>query len=186
MNRKVVFIPGNGGGSPKDNWFPDVKKTLEDNGVKVVTKEFPDNDLARASVWLPFLLKELEVDENTVLVGHSTGAIAAMRLAEEHQILGSVLVAAYHTDLEMEKEKQSGYFDKPWNWESIKNNQHWIALCASQDDRWVPITQARHVQQQLNCEYHEYKDQGHFGGDYLKETFPELSQIILRNLKVSE
>ena len=26
MIKKVIFIPGNGGGSPKDNWFPSIKK----------------------------------------------------------------------------------------------------------------------------------------------------------------
>lgn len=35
MNKKVVFIPGNGGGSPKDNWFPSVKGELEAAGLTV-------------------------------------------------------------------------------------------------------------------------------------------------------
>lgn len=113
---KVILIPGNGGGSPNDNWFPSIEKDLKSNGLQVISTEFPDNDLARASFWLPFLLNELKADESTILIGHSTGAIAAMRLAEIQPILGSVLVGAYHTDLNMEKEKLSGYFDKPWSW----------------------------------------------------------------------
>lgn len=183
MNKKIIFIPGNGGGSTRDNWFPSVKKELEAEGLIVISKEFPDNDLARASYWIPFLLNELKVDENTILVGHSSGAIAAMRLAEERPILGSILVGAYHTHLNMDKEKQSGYFDNAWNWESIKNNQQWTVLFASQDDPWIPIDQARYIHSQLNCEYHEYKDEGHFGGDYFKSTFPELSHAIIRNIK---
>jgi pimeloyl-ACP methyl ester carboxylesterase len=63
------------------------------------------------------------VDSETVLVGHSSGAIAAMRLAETHAILGSVLVGAYHTHLGMGTEKLSGYFDRPWQWDAIKRNQ---------------------------------------------------------------
>lgn len=105
MNSKVIFIPGNGGGSPQDNWFPSVKEELENAGLDIICEEFPDNDLARASYWLPFLLNELKADENTILVGHSSGAIAAMRLAEKQRILGSVLVGAYYTDLNMDKEK---------------------------------------------------------------------------------
>ena len=53
-----------------------------------------------------------------------------MRLAEIQPILGSVLVGAYHTDLGMEKEILSGYFNRPWNWENIKENQKWISLFA--------------------------------------------------------
>lgn len=183
MIQKVIFIPGNGGGSPKDNWFPSVKKELEAAGLKVISEEFPDNDLARATSWIPFLLNELKADENTLLIGHSTGAIAAMRLAERQPILGSVLIGAYHTDLGIEKEKQSGYFDTPWNWENIRRNQQWIALFASQDDPWIPIEQARYIHTQLNCEYHEYKNAGHFGGDYYKPTFSELSYAVIRNIR---
>jgi predicted alpha/beta hydrolase family esterase len=84
----------------------------------------------------------------------------------------------------MEKEKLSGYFDTPWNWENIRMNQKWIALFASQDDPWIPIDQPRYIHSQLNCEYHEYKNEGHFGGDYYKSTFPELSQVVIRNLKI--
>ena len=36
-------------------------------------------DYARASIWLPFMQNELKCDEETVIVGHSSGAEAAMR-----------------------------------------------------------------------------------------------------------
>lgn len=178
-------MPGNGGGSPNDNWFPSVKEELENMGITVIAEEFPDNDLARETVWIPYLLNELEVNENTILVGHSSGAIAAMRLAEQQPILGSILVGAYHTDLDMEKEKESGYFNRPWNWQNIQKNQNWIVLFASQDDPWIPIEQPRYIHLQLNCEYHEYKNEGHFGGDYDKLTFPELTHALIRNLNVN-
>jgi len=35
--------------------------------------------VARESIWLPFMEKELQCDENTIIVGHSSGAEAAMR-----------------------------------------------------------------------------------------------------------
>jgi len=180
---KVIFVPGNGGATTNDNWFPYAKIELEKTGLEVIAAEFPDPDLARESYWMPFLIDELKTDEDTILIGHSSGAIAAMRLAEKQRILGSVLVGAYHTDLDMETEKKSGYFDRPWDWDKIRNNQAWITLFASQDDPWIPIEQPRHLHEKLNCEYHEFVDQGHFGGDYNKETFPELVMAILRNIR---
>ena len=84
---KVIFVPGNGGCTTQDNWFPRVQADLEKAGVDVVAASFPDAQLARQSYWLPFLKDELKADENTILVGHSSGAIAAMRLAQEQRLL---------------------------------------------------------------------------------------------------
>lgn len=117
---KIIFVPGNGGCSTQDNWFPSVKTELEKHNLDVIAALFPDPILARGKYWLPFLRDELKVGKDTVLIGHSSGAIAAMRFAEKYELLGSVLVGAYHTHLDIEAEKQSGYFDHPWNFEKIK------------------------------------------------------------------
>lgn len=179
---KVIFLHGNGNSTPQDNWFPYLKIELEKCGLTVVDRQFPDADLARTYYWLPFLKNELQADEHSILVGHSSGAVAAMRFAEENKIMGSVLVGAYHTHLEMEKEKASGYFDLPWQWNAIKNNQQWIIQFASTDDPWIPIDEPRFIHKQLKSEYYEYNDQGHFGGDSHKKTFPKLVATIKNKL----
>ena len=170
---KAILIHGNGGGKPTDNWLPYLKTELEKMGIEAIAPQFPDAELARASYWLPFLKETLNADSKTIIIGHSSGAIAAMRFAEENQILGSVLVGAYHTDLGQETEQLSGYFDTPWNWDAIKKNQKWIIQFAGTNDPWIPIEEARFVRDKLDTEYHESTGQGHFGGDYYKETFPE-------------
>jgi|SRR3989344_558038 len=181
-NIKVIFIHGNGGGTAKDNWFPYLKRELEKIGIKVIAKNFPDPVLARAKYWLPFL-KKLGADENTVLIGHSSGAIAALRFAENNKILGSVLVGGYYTDLGDEGEKKSGYFDESWNWEKIKNNQKWIIQFNSQDDPWIPIAEARYINKMLNTEYHEYEKEGHFGADKYYPEFPKLVEVLKAKLE---
>lgn len=179
LKTKVILIPGNGGGTPKDNWFPTPQISLEKHKIKVIASDFPDNDLARSKYWLPFLKDKLKADNNTILVGHSSGAVAAMRFAEQYKILGSVLVGACCTDLGIDTEKQSGYYDKPWQWQKIKSNQKWISLFTSQNDPWIPVAEPRHIHDNLNCEYHEFKTGGHFGGDYYKPDFPEVTSVIL-------
>lgn len=179
--QKVIIIHGNSGSKPTDNWIPNVKEELEKAGITVLAPEFPDNDLARASIWIPYL-HMLKADENTILVGHSSGAIASMRFAEKNQVLGTILIGSYYTTLGYEKEKLSGYFDDPWDWNAIKNNQQWIIQFASTDDPWIPIQEPRYVRDKLSSEYHEFNDQGHFGGDYNKQTFPELVEAIKAKL----
>ena len=104
---RAILIPGNGGGSPHDNWFPYVERELTKLGITVTNVSFPMQSWPEM-YWIPFLEK-LGADENTILIGHSSGAIAAMRFAETHKILSSVLVGTYDTDLGDEGEKQSGY-----------------------------------------------------------------------------
>ncbi len=179
---KIILIHGNGGGVGDDIWKPWLKSELEKLGHEVLSPTFPDNVEAKASVWLPYLKNELKADENTILVGHSSGAVAAMRYAEENRIAGSVLVGGYHTDLDDEEETVSGYFDAPWQWQKIRDNQNFIAMLSSLDDPYIPIEEPRHVANELKCEYHEYVDKGHF---MVRENdpndwseFPELLQII--------
>ena len=179
---KVIFIPGNGGCTTRDNWFPTVQEQLQALGLKVIASDFPDSELARECYWIPFLEK-LGADHSSILVGHSSGAIAAMRYAEKHKIFGSILVGTYYTDLGMESEKLSGYFNRPWQWEAILGNQKHLAIFASSDDPWIPIAEPRYLKEKLQPEYYEYTDQGHFGGDYFKETFPELIAVIERWIK---
>lgn len=180
---KAIIIPGNGGGKPTDNWFPYVESELSQLSIDVINVEFPDSVLARESYWIPFLKNDLKADGNTILIGHSSGAIAAMRFAEQTPILGSVLVGTYYSDLGMETEKVSGYFNRPWNWEAIKQNQKWIGVFASTDDPWIPIDEPRVLRDKLDADYFEYTDRGHFGGDYYKPEFPELVAYIKSKLE---
>lgn len=182
MKPTVIFIHGNGGSTCEDHWFPSVKKELERLSLHVISRTFPDNHLARQSYWLPFLKNELKADENTILIGHSSGALAAMRFAEINKIYASVLVAAAYTDLNNPTEKMSGYFDTPWNWDQIKKNQRWILQFASTDDPFIPIEEARYVHQKLQTTYFEYTDQGHFGWDTGRSEFPELIEQLQKNL----
>src|SRR5438067_595746 len=130
---KVILIPGNGGGTPQDGWFPYLKHELENLNISVIARQFPDAMLAREKYWLPFLKKMLHADEHSILIGHSSGALAAMRYAEKNRILGSVLVGAMHTDLGMETEILSGYYNRPFDWQAIAHNQQWIIQFASID-----------------------------------------------------
>lgn len=181
-NIKVIFIPGNDGGTTQHNWFPYLKEELEKLGFEVIAATFPDPIFAREQYWLPFL-KELGANERTILIGHSSGAVAAMRFAENNKILGSVLVGACYTDLNDQMEKESGYYNRPWNWKAIKANQKWIIQYASADDPYIPIQEARHIHEHLDTEYYACTDQGHFGDpERPKRVFPEIVQALKEKL----
>ncbi len=177
MKPKFILIHGNGGGNSNDAWLPYVEKELVAAGFEVINRSFPDPGPARAKYWLPFI-EELGADENTIIIGHSSGAVAAMRYAQDHQIYGSVLVGACYTDLGEPSEKISGYYDTPWDWESIKANQRWILQYASPDDPFIPISEPRFIQKKLSAKYFELTKRGHFQDN----TFPELPQAVIKQL----
>lgn len=183
---RVILIHGNGGSTADQLWFPWVKAQLEAAGVPAIAQTFPDNKLARESEWLPFLRDVLKAGENSIIVGHSSGAVAAMRYAETNKIFGSALIGACYTDLGEESERLSGYYNRPWQWDKIKANQKWIVQFASTNDPWIPIEEARHIHEQLGTDYHESSTQGHFGGDYEKTEFPELVEAIKQKLGIRD
>ena len=181
MSKKptVIFIHGNGGATAEDAWIPEVSLALKEAGIPVISQTFPDNKLARASRWLPFI-DQLGADSDTILVGHSSGALASMRYAQSHKIMGSVLIGACHTDLGDETEKASGYFDTPWEWKNIRENQQWIMQFGSTDDPYIPIAEQYFVRDNLKSEFHEFNTYGHF----LTNSFPELTKAILDKIQL--
>ena len=159
-----------------------MERDLRALGLDVVNRTFPDNVRARAAVWLPFL-DQLGADANTILIGHSSGAVAALRYAETHRLLGSVLVGVCHTDLGDPGERASGYYRDPWRWDDIRVHQRWIGIFQSRDDPLIPVSEARYVAARLGCSYFEHADRGHFVDPV---PFPELVQFVRRKLALAE
>lgn len=172
----VVIVPGNGSGDIfRANWYGWLFEKLNSiSGVTCNMKNMPDPVRAKQSIWLPFMKDELKVDCESIIVGHSSGAAAAMRYAETNKVHGIVLVSAYTTDQGDELERSSGYFDRPWEWNAIKSNVSWICQFASTDDPFLPWNEQEEVANQLNCELHKYDTKGHF----MSSTFPDLLKVI--------
>jgi predicted alpha/beta hydrolase family esterase len=170
---KVIIIPGNYNTDIKENWFQDVKKGLEQLGLDVIAENMPDPDLARKQYWLPFIKDKLS-SENSILIGHSSGAVAILRYLEENKCKLAILVGVCYTDLGDEHEKKSGYFDSPWAWDKIKNNAEKFIIFASKNDPYIPIAEPLLIKDKIDAEYHEYINEGHFGSDVNKTEFPEI------------
>jgi len=175
---RAILIHGNGGCTAGDIWLPWVERELSALGLEVINQTFPDHIRARASAWLPHL-ESLGADERTILIGHSSGAVAAMRYAETYRLAGSILVGVCHTDLGDAFERASGYYAEPWRWQRIRDHQPWIAIYSSTDDPLIPIAEPRFVAAQLRCSYFEFDDRGHFTD---RRQFPELVNLVRRKL----
>lgn len=146
---KVVIIPGNGDGDIHDaNWYGWLEKKLMKQGVTVVMENMPDPLRARREQWIPFIRHSLFADQDTVLVGHSSGAMAALRFAEMYRLKAVVLVAACYTDLSNKNEREAHWYPNYDRTENGKNPYHFDKMLEncnqwyqfhSDDDPFIPI-----------------------------------------------
>jgi hypothetical protein len=88
--KRIIVVPGNGGGGEtvNYNWYGSIKHKFENHfgeGVEVIVPNMPDPMEAKETIWIPFL-KEIGVDEHTLIIGHSSGAVCGMRLAGNCEI----------------------------------------------------------------------------------------------------
>lgn len=179
---RIIIIPGNGDSHIEtDHWYAWVRDELRSKGYEVVAEDMPDPIMARASIWLPHIEHVYKADENTIIIGHSSGGVAALRYLETHKLQGAIVVGINYSDLGDEGEKASGYYDTPWQWDKIKENAGWIAQYASTDDPYIPIDQPRLIHEKLQTEYYELSDRGHFmiEQNSLNNTFPKLIKLIV-------
>ncbi len=153
---------------------------MEKAGFDTFFETMPDSVIARAKYWLPFLEHHVQAGENDVIVGWSSGATAAMRYAESHKLRGSVLIGPSASDLSIDLEKQSGYFDTPWDWQKIKANQEHIAIVHSDNDPYIPQEQFEMIKKELTPDEIVLPGAGHF---IEQDTFPEVLKYIIQTFK---
>jgi len=177
MKPRIVYIHGNGSTHWKSSFSGWLKDELENLGFETFFETFPDSVIARSEYWLPFLKDHVKVGVNDVIVGWSSGAVAAMRYAESNKIKGSVLISPSYTDLGDELEKQSGYYDAPWDWKKIKRNQEKIALAYGDDDPFIPQKDFAYIAEQLTPTVIKIPGGKHFM-EYTK--FPQVLEYIKR------
>jgi predicted alpha/beta hydrolase family esterase len=174
MVMKVIILPGNGNSHPNDCRYQFVQLELQKIGYEVILEQMPDAELARASYWIPRLVDKIQQQEDVILIGHSSWAEAILKYLEQYKVKGAVLVWAQYTDLGIDTEKQSEYYDTTRKRDNIKANAWFILQFASVDDPYIPIDEAHTIRDQLQTEYYEFTDKGHF----MQHDFPELIQAL--------
>ncbi|KAH3705054.1 serine hydrolase RBBP9-like [Dreissena polymorpha] len=176
----IVIIPGNGSGDvTRANWYGWAKRKFDQlPDVTCDLRNMPDPVVARESIWLPFMRDDMRCGEETIIVGHSSGAEAAMRFAEKYPVKGIIVVSACVSDLGDANERASGYYSRPWEWEKIKANTQFRVQFGSTDDPFIPWSEQEQVANGLGSDLHKYDDKGHF----MNTAFPQLIDAVKKKL----
>lgn len=88
-------------------------------------------------------------------------------------------MSAYVSDLGDETERKSGYFNRPWLWNSIKTNCTHIIQFGSSDDPFLPWDEQQLVAKETGAEFHTSDNSGH----YMNSVFPELAKVVTQLTK---
>ncbi|MFH2020524.1 MAG: alpha/beta hydrolase [archaeon] len=171
-----VYIFHGWGATHKDNWFPWLKKELEQKGIVVQAPDFPDTEHPNLGSWIEKAL-ELPYDENTVLVGHSLGSVLIMRLIEKGiKLKKAFLVANFDDNGDLNDVKD--FFKEPFVYKAIKKQR--LVMLSSDNDPYVPFVVADKLAKNLECEHLIYKGKRHLSNGTGSLKFPELLEMILR------
>jgi predicted alpha/beta hydrolase family esterase len=175
-------------------WYPWIaEKLFSELGIEVSLRGFPDHLYAHEEIWKEFALKDLHLDESTLLIGHSSGAACSMRLMEDHKVFGCVLVSAYDSDLGDEVERESGYFSRPFDYEAMRRHAlNGIVQFHSASDHLVPVSVARRVAEGFQAQpqspslstyqYCETGSDGHFQcDDYDEVMWPHVFEMCTKS-----
>lgn len=169
---RFVYIHGNGTLHWSFAFAPWLKKSLEDRGHETFFETMPDSIAAHRKYWLRFLDDIVKVQPDDVIIGWSSGAVAGMRYAETHNVAGLILIGVHYTDLGYGDEKESGYFEEEWDWESIRKNVGTIALFHGDKDPYIPTEDFLHIGVMTRADRHEIEGAGHF------EESTEIPQLL--------
>lgn len=162
---RILFLRGLGWQNPDpvltNLYLDQLEKTLEKilhpHKVEVVKLISPSN----YAEYHPYL-RSLNLSSYDLIIGHSSGANALMRLSETERIEDALLIAPTFTHLLDPTEKRTGWFNTPWMWSDMKANVgNWYQI-SSTNDPYINLRESRIIHKRLNTVYFELDRQGHF------------------------
>lgn len=184
--RKRVVMVHRWDGSPDSDWLPWLKKELEKLGYQVEVPDMRVTAHPEIEAWVTHLAKVVgEVDENTILVGHSIGVQTILRFLERlpagKKVGGVVSVAGWFTLKNLDEE--SVPIARPWletqiDFERVK--QHCLKFVGifSAADPVVPSDNSRWFEERLGAKVLLEQSQGHFTDDDGVQELPIVLQVI--------
>ncbi len=164
--------------SPSNNhWFPWIQKQLLLKGILAQTPEMPEPYKPDYEKW-KWMFEQFEINEETILVGHSCGAGFLVRWLSENNIKVNkvVLVAPW-----IDPEKKSGKFFKFDIDPNLVLKTAGLIVMYSTDDNSTVIESVNTLKSNLKgAVFQEFTGKRHFTLRSMKtEKFPELLENLV-------
>lgn len=152
--------------SPQTNFWPWLKRELTDRRFEVLMPELPTPETPDRDVWTKALLEAVgPLSDQDIVVGHSLGGAAALRLLEAAEARTTphacVLVS---TPWLIKDEKFSGFFLTDLDHDVLMWRASKFVVVHAKDDKVIPLAHADRYAQVFHAELVAPEAGGHFDG----------------------
>ncbi|MBI3379930.1 alpha/beta hydrolase [Candidatus Gottesmanbacteria bacterium] len=162
--------------NPNSQWYQWLKKELEKKDYSILIPDLPTMNSD-----LPDMEKMIEkvkslVDENTIIAGHSLGAVLALRIAERIKYKKAILVAGW--DFNDLCEEHRLFWKNMIDHKKIKSNVREIYCLSSGNDIFFTANQTENMSKRLGAKFILIKGAGHFTRKDGITEVPKILQFI--------
>jgi len=182
MNKRIVLIHG-WADKPERGWLGATAKTLREEGFEVINPQMPREKIPKVHDWIDLAKESIgELNDQTVLVGHSLGTFTLLRFLSEY--MGSekakalILVAGF---LEPGREEAKLLFMPKPNTLKVQEHVDMIYHIYSDNDQMLSVEKSQELASKLGGEQIMLPGFKHFTADDLDE-FPQLIDIVHKEL----
>ena len=187
-----VFLIHGWEGRPDNHWFPWLTLELKARGFEVFAPAMPNAANPKVKEWLEMLSDWVgKPDEETYFVGHSLGCITILRYLEtvNTPVGGAIFVAGWFNltdetwDEIYTREIAGEWINTPVNFKSIKEHTGKFVLVNSDNDPYVPLSDADLFKNNLGADIITLKSRGHIPGENGVTELPIVLEELLKMAK---
>lgn len=179
-----IFVVHGYTANADSNWFPDLKKNLESENIRVHIFNMPHSMSPKEKEWLDFLQCQIgELREKSIFIGHSLGCITILRYLEKlniQNVESLYLVSGFSEESPIaeisEFVKES--IDYPKFINSIKQRY----VISAKDDDIIPYLNSEKLAERLEAQFILLDKGKHFIDRDGFNKFPLLIKLVRDNL----
>lgn len=177
-----AFIIHGAYGNPQENWFPWLKKELENLDYEVFSPTFPTPDNQSLENWNKVFEEYLDqLDKNTIMIGHSLACPFILNILQNTnaKVKAIYLVAGFHTLLGHPiDEINKTFVQNGFDWEKIRSNCEKIHMFSGDNDPYIKKYISDELALNLTANYTVVSGGGHLNKTAGYLDFPELLEAI--------
>ena len=163
---KRLYIVHRWDGTPSADWYVWLKKFVEKLNFQVEILKMPHSKIPTIGSWTDTLRKNIKLDGETYLIGHSIGNQTILRfLANEESKIGGVFLVAPWVKLKnisfLEKIIARPWLTKKFDWQKARAATENYMAVFSDDDPSVSMENAKVFAEKLDAKIIKVKNKGH-------------------------
>lgn len=166
-------------GWPENAWFPWLRRELESRGWTTESLRLPDPALPKRTAWMKMIESSI-AQPNTVLIGHSLGALAILWTLEKYEgvpIAGAVLVSGFGRYFHVPG--LHTWFPRDVDFERVRPKAKAWRVIHARADYVVPFREGQWLSTQLDVPIVTTKRLGHLTDHEKALDVPEVLDAVL-------